>query len=114
MATVSTRHDITKTMSTSVQSRALAPRSAFKRLLEEAGSVDQVGIEERVAKFATRSIKKKSKLWGLTTAVSMVDLTTLEGKTRRAKCDHCARRHVILVTIQMFRRLQRFAFIHFS
>lgn len=47
--------------------------------------MDRVGIEERVAKFATRSIKKKSKLWGLYTAVSMVDLTTLEGKDTPGK-----------------------------
>ena len=81
-----TRHDITKTMSSvSTQPRSNTSRSAFKRLLEEAGSVDQVGIEERVAKFATRSIKKKSKLWGLTTAVSMIDLTTLEGKDTPGK-----------------------------
>lgn len=62
-----------------------SPRSAFKRLLDENGAVDQVGIDERVAKFTTRSIKKKSKLWGLTTAVSMVDLTTLEGKDTPGK-----------------------------
>jgi deoxyribose-phosphate aldolase len=47
--------------------------------------VDRVGIEERVAKFTTRSIKKKSKMWGLRTAVSMVDLTTLEGKDTPGK-----------------------------
>lgn len=52
----------------------------FRRLIDEIGSVDAVGIEERVAKFTTRSIKKSSKLWGLKTAASMVDLTTLEGK----------------------------------
>ncbi len=61
------------------------PKTAFKRLFDETGTVDQVGIEERVAKFQTRSIKKKSKLWGLTTAVSMVDLTTLEGKDTPGK-----------------------------
>ena len=73
-------------MATSAQIiRSHAPRSAFKRLIEETGAVDQVGIEERVAKFATRSIKKKSKVWGLTTAVSMVDLTTLEGKDTPGK-----------------------------
>ncbi len=64
---------------------ATAQRTAFRRLLEDVGTVDQVGIEERVAKFQTRSIKKKSKLWGLTTAVSMVDLTTLEGKDTPGK-----------------------------
>jgi deoxyribose-phosphate aldolase len=41
--------------------------------------VDQVGIEERVARFNTRSIKKESKLQALNLALSMVDLTTLEG-----------------------------------
>src|SRR6476660_9377015 len=64
---------------------ATSPHAAFKRLFDETGTVDQVGIEERVAKFQTRSIKKKSKLWGLTTAVSMVDLTTLEGKDTPGK-----------------------------
>ncbi|MBA2304798.1 MAG: deoxyribose-phosphate aldolase [Acidobacteria bacterium] len=49
------------------------------------GTVDQVGVEERAAKFATRSIKHNSKLWGLKTAVSMVDLTTLEGKDTPGK-----------------------------
>ena len=32
-------------------------------------------MEERVAKYTTRSIKKASKSWGLKLAVSMVDLT---------------------------------------
>jgi len=41
--------------------------------------IDQVGVEERVAKFNTRSIKKESKLFALKLALSMVDLTTLEG-----------------------------------
>ena len=44
-----------------------------------------VGIEERVAKYTTRSIKKDSKLFGLRLAVSMVDLTTLEGKDTPGK-----------------------------
>ncbi|AXJ01313.1 deoxyribose-phosphate aldolase [Cyclonatronum proteinivorum] len=41
--------------------------------------IDQVGVEERVAKFNTRSIKKDSKMYALKLALSMVDLTTLEG-----------------------------------
>ena len=57
----------------------LASHTAHSRLLDEVGSVDQVGVEERVATFATRSIKKSAKVWGLKTAVSMTDLTTLEG-----------------------------------
>ncbi|HWE89882.1 MAG TPA: deoxyribose-phosphate aldolase, partial [Pseudonocardiaceae bacterium] len=41
--------------------------------------VDQVGVESRAAALATRSIKKAAKLWAIDTAISMVDLTTLEG-----------------------------------
>jgi deoxyribose-phosphate aldolase len=62
-----------------------SPHAALRRLFDEVGPVDQVGIEERVAKYTTRSIKKASKLWGLKTAVSMVDLTTLEGKDTPGK-----------------------------
>lgn len=64
---------------------APAPHTVFARLFDEVGTVDQVGVEERVAKYATRSIKKAAKLWGLKTAVSMVDLTTLEGKDTPGK-----------------------------
>jgi deoxyribose-phosphate aldolase len=53
--------------------------------MEDVGPVDAVGISERVAKYATRSIKKDSKLFGLRLAVGMVDLTTLEGKDTPGK-----------------------------
>ncbi len=62
-------------------------QAAFRRLFNEIGSVDYVGVEERVAKYTTRSIKKASKLWGLKAAVSMVDLTTLEGKDTPGKVE---------------------------
>ncbi len=48
-------------------------------------SIDQVGIEERVARFNTRSIKKETKLSGLKLALNMIDLTTLEGKDTDGK-----------------------------
>ncbi len=41
--------------------------------------IDQVGVEERVARLKKRSIKKDSKVQALTMALSMIDLTTLEG-----------------------------------
>ena len=47
--------------------------------------VDQVGIEERVARFNTRSIKKGSKVQALKLALNMNDLTTLEGKDTEGK-----------------------------
>jgi deoxyribose-phosphate aldolase len=58
---------------------------AVRRLLDEIGTVDAVGIEERVAKYTTRSLKKNAKLFGLRLAASMVDLTTLEGKDTPGK-----------------------------
>ncbi|MFC7338226.1 deoxyribose-phosphate aldolase [Haloferula chungangensis] len=58
---------------------------AHRRLLADIGTVDAVGIESRVAKYTTRSIKKASKVQGLKLAASMVDLTTLEGKDSAGK-----------------------------
>jgi deoxyribose-phosphate aldolase len=64
---------------------ARSASAAFGRLFHEVGTVDCIGVEERVAKYTTRSIKKGSKVWGLKKAVSMVDLTTLEGKDTPGK-----------------------------
>ncbi|MFM2023257.1 MAG: hypothetical protein RIR89_649 [Actinomycetota bacterium] len=41
--------------------------------------VDKVGLEQRAASLATRSIKTDSKAWALDMAIKMMDLTTLEG-----------------------------------
>jgi len=46
---------------------------------------DTVGVNERVKRFCTRSIKKSSKVEGLKLALSMIDLTTLEGKDTKGK-----------------------------
>lgn len=71
-----------------------SPHASVRRLFDEVGTVDRVGIEERVAKYTTRSIKKASKLWGLKTAVSMVDLTTLEGKDTPGKVASLCRKAI--------------------
>ncbi len=47
--------------------------------------VDQVGVEERAARFTKRSIKNETKLNGLLLALNMIDLTTLEGKDTEGK-----------------------------
>lgn len=47
--------------------------------------IDHVGVEERVARLNSRSIKKDSKLQALKLALSMVDHTTLEGKDSPGK-----------------------------
>jgi deoxyribose-phosphate aldolase len=48
-------------------------------------TIDQVMVEERAGAFAKRSIKTSSKLAGLKLAISMMDLTTLEGKDTPGK-----------------------------
>ncbi len=68
-----------KTLSTSHNGGAVAARPL------EFPTVDQVMVEERAAAFTKRSIKTGAKLEGLKLAVSMMDLTTLEGKDTPGK-----------------------------
>ena len=52
---------------------------SLKDFLDDLSPVDQVGVEARATMLATRSIKTTSKAWAIDMAISMVDLTTLEG-----------------------------------
>jgi deoxyribose-phosphate aldolase len=60
-------------------------RRSLGDALELAHGVDAVAAEERAASLAKRSLKKEAKVWGLNLAISMIDLTTLEGKDTRGK-----------------------------
>jgi deoxyribose-phosphate aldolase len=53
--------------------------ASLKKFLNSLSPVDQSGAEARAAMLATRSIKASAKNWAIDTAISMVDLTTLEG-----------------------------------
>ncbi|WP_448615612.1 deoxyribose-phosphate aldolase [Modestobacter sp. URMC 112] len=53
--------------------------AAFRAFLHGLPGVDQVGAEARATVLGTRSIKTTAKAWAIDTAISMVDLTTLEG-----------------------------------
>jgi deoxyribose-phosphate aldolase len=53
--------------------------SSLRRFLHGLPGVDQVGAEARVATLSTRSIKTTAKSWAIDLAISMIDLTTLEG-----------------------------------
>jgi deoxyribose-phosphate aldolase len=64
--------------------KALAPSPAA-RPIANVPTVDQIMVEERAAAFAKRSIKTSAKLEGLKLAISMMDLTTLEGKDTPGK-----------------------------
>ncbi len=59
-------------------------------LAGDSPAIDEVGVKERVARFRTRSIKKESKEQALKLILSMIDLTTLEGKDTEDKvCRLC-------------------------
>lgn len=47
--------------------------------------IDQIGVEERVARLNKRSIKSESKMHALKLAISMMDLTTLDAKDTPGK-----------------------------
>lgn len=72
----------------------LADRTSrqFKPAGPSVGTVDQVMAEERAASFAKRSIKTSAKLSGLKMVVSMMDLTTLEGKDTPGKVAYLCRK----------------------
>jgi deoxyribose-phosphate aldolase len=59
--------------------------SSLRRFLHGLPGVDQVGAQDRAAALATRSIKTTAKAWAIDTAISMVDLTTLEGADTHGK-----------------------------
>ena len=56
-----------------------------QRLVARTATVDAVGLEERAASLAKRSIKRSSKLWALDLAIRCMDLTTLEGTDTAGK-----------------------------
>ena len=53
--------------------------------LGRVAAVDEVGVDERVAHFQSRSIKKASKVEALKMVLGMIDLTTLEGQDTPGK-----------------------------
>ena len=53
--------------------------------LSRVPAVDEVGVNERVARFTSRSIKTASKIEALKLILSMIDLTTLEGQDTPGK-----------------------------
>ena len=73
-------------------SSLLLPAKRFQTMRELVPTIDQVMVEERAAAFTKRSIKTSTKLAGLKMAVSMMDLTTLEGKDTPGKVAYLCRK----------------------
>ena len=59
--------------------------SDLRAFLHGLPGVDQVGADARAAELATRSIKTDSKRRAIDLAISMIDLTTLEGQDTPGK-----------------------------
>ena len=59
--------------------------TSLREFLHGLPGVDQVGAEARAAMLSSRSIKTTAKRWALDTAISMIDLTTLEGQDTPGK-----------------------------
>src|SRR5579864_229702 len=59
--------------------------TSLRGFLHGLPGVDEVGAEARAAMLASRSIKTTAKAWALDTAISMIDLTTLEGQDTPGK-----------------------------
>jgi len=72
--------------------QVLSPSQRFWSRRETVPTVDQVTVEERAASFTKRSIKNNAKLSGLKMVVSMMDLTTLEGKDTPGKVAYLCRK----------------------
>lgn len=77
------RHD--STTSGFVMSPDVSSNAALTKFLMGLPGVDKVGLEERAATLGTRSIKNAAKAEGIDLAISMIDLTTLEGMDTRGK-----------------------------
>ena len=72
--------------------KTLARSSRSK--LPDSPKIDQVMVEERAASFTKRSIKTTAKAEGLRLIVSMMDLTTLEGKDTPGKVAYLCRKAI--------------------
>jgi deoxyribose-phosphate aldolase len=75
---------------TTLSSRGLAAEvsasdASLRRFLHGLPGVDEVGAKARAATLATRSIKTDSKRQAIDLAISMIDLTTLEGQDTPGK-----------------------------
>src|SRR3954470_13694159 len=66
----------------------LPVRVILELVIRRLPHVDRVGIEERAATLGKRSIKTTAKQQGIRLAVSMLDLTTLEGADTPGKVRH--------------------------
>jgi deoxyribose-phosphate aldolase len=74
-----------ETLMSTLADASVTAGSSLRAFLHGLPGVDQVGAEARAAMLASRSIKTTAKQWALDAAISMIDLTTLEGQDTPGK-----------------------------
>ncbi len=84
-ATVSTEHSPRSSQGLAAYADVTSSEASLRRFLHGLPGVDQVGAEARAASLGTRSIKTTAKAHALDLAITMVDLTTLEGQDTPGK-----------------------------
>jgi deoxyribose-phosphate aldolase len=82
---MTTSHTSDTTSSGLSLSPDVSSNAALTKFIMGLPGVDKVGLEERAATLGTRSIKNSAKAEGIDLAISMIDLTTLEGMDTRGK-----------------------------
>lgn len=60
--------------------------------LRDIAPIDEVGVKERAARYQKRSLKGETKLSALKLAITMLDVTTLEGKDSTGKVKQMCRK----------------------
>src|SRR6201996_3751766 len=74
-----------ETLMSTLADTSVTAGSSLRGFLHGLPGVDRVGAEARAAVLSSRSIKTTAKRWALDTAISMIDLTTLEGQDTPGK-----------------------------
>jgi deoxyribose-phosphate aldolase len=72
-------------LSASIPTDVASSDAGLRAFLHGLPGVDQVGADARAAALSSRSIKTDAKRWAIDTAITMIDLTTLEGQDTHGK-----------------------------
>lgn len=73
------------TVTDRARANGVVDSASLRAFLYRLSAVDAIGLEERAARLATRSIKNESKRAALDTIIRLIDLTTLEGADTAGK-----------------------------
>ena len=100
-------------MTAALAADVTASNAALRRYLHGLPAVDQVGADGRAAMLSTRSIKAASKEQAIDLAISMVDLTTLEGMDTPGKVRALCAKVGAIISFKFSKNEEAFLHYHF-